>query len=167
MGDFVAYPSRWRLALIALGAIGFVVMGLWMIGTFGPPPDSRRYSSGFVTMIGWISIIFFGFCGVIAIKRMLNSDEDVRINSFGIKSRSWSEQTIPWNEITDISTWSYKGQKTILLKLRDPSQFPGRGIGAMMAKANRAIIDADVSISMTGTDRSYDEAMRAIHQFMR
>ena len=167
MEDFVAYPSRWRLAFMALGSALFVVAGLWLIGAFGPLSESSDHSPILLTVTGWISIIFFGLCGVIAIKRMLNSDEVVRISSSGIISRLWSDQMIPWSEITNVSTWSHQGQKVIILKLRDPARFPGKSFSAMVAKANRLIMDADVSISMTGTDRSYDEAMTAIYQFTR
>ncbi len=38
MDDFVAYSSRWRLALLVLLGIAFVVTGAWIVGFFGPPP---------------------------------------------------------------------------------------------------------------------------------
>lgn len=166
MPDFVAHSSRWKLVLMLLGAVMFVVIGLWMVGLFGQPPESRRYSTGFLVLIGWACILFFGLCGGIIAKRLFSAGEDeVRISASGIRSRSWSDDMIPWSEITEISTWNSNGQSVIVLKLRDPSRYPGKGMVAMLAKANRAMTGGDVHISMTGTDRSFDEAMAAVRYF--
>lgn len=167
MQEFVAYPSRWRLILMALGAVLFVVAGLWMIGLFGPPPESRRYSAGILMVIGWISILLFGGIGVAIIKRMFSTQEQVRITTQGIFTRDWSDDMIPWSEIIDVSTWSSNGQSMVVLHLRDPSRFPGRGMLAKLAKANKMLTGGDIHISMTGTDRSFDEAMQAIRHYWR
>ena len=53
----------------------------------------------------------------------------------------------------------------IVLQLRDPGRFPGRGLAAVLAKANRELTGGDISISLTGTDRTTEEALRAINQF--
>lgn len=165
MGDFVAYPSRWRVSLLALLSVGGVVMGLWMIGIFGAPPQSIRYPSGFTVAIGWICAVFFSLCGVLWIKKLFDISEQLQIGSIGIHSARWSDQTIPWAEITDVTTWRYKGQKVIVLHLRNPAAFPSRGLRAILAGTNRMLSGGDVCISLTGTDRTYDEAMAAIARF--
>ena len=40
-----------------------------------------------------------------------------------------------------------------------------RGLAAKLAFLNRKLTGGDISISMTATDRSYDEAMAAIEHF--
>lgn len=167
MGDFVAYASKWRIALLILLSAGFVSIGLWMAAIIGPMPTSHRYSPAFMFVIGWLSIIFFGFCGVVAIKRFFDTGEQLRIGSSGVRVRTWSDQTIPWTEITNVTIWSYKRQRTIILHLRDPSLYPGRGAVALMTKANRALTGGDIGISLIGSDRSFDEAMAAIEQYRR
>jgi hypothetical protein len=155
------------LALLAAGAAVFVGLGLWMSGLFGPPPASHRYSAPLVAAIGWFAVLFFGLCGAVAIKRMFDSREQLRIGPSGIRYASWSEQTIPWSEIIDVTTWSHRGQSAIVLHLRSPACFPGRGLAAALAGANRGLTGGDISISLTGTDRSFDEAMSAIAQLRR
>ncbi|MDR7156394.1 hypothetical protein J2W40_003235 [Sphingobium xenophagum] len=162
MGDFIAYPSKWRIALLAHLSAGFVVIGLWMIGFFGPIPSSRRYSAIMVFVMGWVCTAFFGFCAVAVVTRLFTSGEDLRIGPTGIKVRSWSDQTIPWSEIADVTTWK---DKSIILHLRNPSLFPGRGAGAMMTRFNRMITGGHVDVMLAGSDRSFDEAMDAITQF--
>ncbi len=167
MEDFIAYPSRTRVVLLGLGAAAFVALGLWMTGIFGAPPDSHRYSASTIFALGWICVVFFGLCGAAAIKKLIDAGEQLRIGRSGIRSTPWSDQTIPWSEITDVTTWSHRRQNMIILHLRDPSRFPGRGIGAMLAGANRRLTGGDIWISMTATDRSFEEAMSAIAQFRK
>lgn len=164
MDDFVAYPSRWKIALILLGGLVFVGLGLWMTGVFGPPPASHRYSPELVRLIGWVAVVFFGLCCVIGAGRLFDRREQLRIGRDGIRARHWSDQTIPWTEIVDITTWSYRRQTSIILHLRDRSLFPGRGVAALLAGANRGLTGGDVTLSLTGTDRTTEEALAAIER---
>jgi hypothetical protein len=165
MDDFVAYPSRSRVALLTLGSAAFVVAGLWMGGVFGPPPSSSRYSPEFLFAIGWVSVVLFGLCGVMWIRRLFDGREQLRIGSAGIHAAHWSDQTIPWSEIVDVTTWSYRGQKAIVLHLRDRNRFPGRGIAGALASVNRNLTGGDITISLTGTDRRIDDALSSIERF--
>ncbi len=165
MDDFVAYPSRWRIALLLLGTWAFVALGLWMLGAFGPPPTSGRHSPGFVLVIGWSAVVFFGFCGVMWIRRFFDGREQLRIGPAGLRTVQWSEQTIPWSEIADVTIWSYKRQKAIILHLRDRSRFPGRGVAAVLSGANRSMTGGDISISLTGTNRTFADALSSIERF--
>lgn len=165
MDDFVAVPARKKIVPLILGCAGFVGLGLWMTGAFGPPQASDRYWSDLILMIGWSSVVFFGLCGVLWSLRLFDSGERLRIGADGIRSKSWSNQTIPWEEIVDVTTWSSRGQNVIVLHLRDPAQFPGRGLAAMLADANRSLTGGDISISLTGTDRTFAEAVLALKQF--
>jgi hypothetical protein len=165
MGDFVAYNSRWRVALMFLGTVGFVALGMWMVGAFGEVPSSRRHSASFTIGIGWLCILFFGLCGVAIVKKFFDDRAQLQIGPSGIRWQPWSDHLIPWSEITDVTTWSYKHQKAIILHLNNPDRFPGRGLTAKLAGANRMLTGGDISISLTGTNRSHEDAMAAIAHF--
>ena len=165
MEGFVAHNSRWRVMIIVLGAVGFVCLGLWMVGTFGEVPASRRHSAGYMIGLGWLCIIFFGFCAIAGAKRLFNEKPQILIGPAGIVWTPWSEQLIPWSEISDVTTWSYRGQSAIILHLRESSRFPGRGLSQRLAGVNRKLTGGDIAISLTGTDRTYADAMSAIEQF--
>jgi len=117
-----------------------------------------------VEAIGWISILFFGFCGISWARKLFSAGEVLRIGSAGIRWTRWSGDTIPWSDISDVTVWSYNKQRSIILHLRDPALFPGRGILAWAAGANRALSGGDIALSLTATDRSFDDAM-AIARF--
>lgn len=167
MKEFVAYPSRWRIALLALAAAAFVALGLWMGGAFGSSPVSRRYPPIEIFAIGWVSVLFFGLCGAVAMRKLFETSEQLRIGTAGVRSAAWSDQTIPWSEISDVTTWRYNRQKAIILHLRDPARFPRSGLGSRFSGVNRKLTGGDVAISLIGTDRSFNEAMSAIAHFRR
>jgi hypothetical protein len=162
--DFVAYPSRWRTALYSLGSLGLAVTGLWMVGAFGDPPTAR-YPPIVVTLVGVLSVIFFGACAVLWANRLFVTAEQLRIGREGVRWTSWSDSTIPWSEISKITTWKYKSQKLIILHLYNPSLFPGRGTVAMFAGVNRKLTGGDVALALTGTDRSVEDALAAVRVF--
>lgn len=159
--DFVAKPSPWRFALIAVGALGFVVAGFWIIGAFGSGPNRGG------SWIGWIAIFFFGLCAVVAGKRAMETEDMLRMGASGIWFRPHSDDVIPWSEIKRVSSWEFRGSKSILLELHHPERYPAAGIAAALASANRSMTGADVAITLTGTDRSFEEAMTEIEGYMR
>jgi hypothetical protein len=165
LSDFVAYPSRLRIILLTLGSIAFVGIGCWIAGAFGPPPASHRYPAIVLTIVAWTCIVFFGICAVAWIAKLFDAREQLRIGSAGIRYAAWSDRTVPWSEIIDVTTWTFKRQKMIILHLRDAARFPGRGLAARMARANRMLTGGDIAISLTGLDRDCDDALLAIANF--
>ncbi|WP_354073595.1 STM3941 family protein [Brevundimonas sp. 1080] len=165
MNDFVAYTSRSRIvSLVARGLI-FVTLSLWLIGVFGTPPDSRRYSPVLTPFIGWGGLLFSVTATALWLRNFFERREMVRIGPAGIMVRWWSADTIPWNEITEIAPLEINGVKSISLKLRDREQYPPRGLGALLARGDRLVTGGDVTISLSATDRRQFEALVAIDQF--
>jgi hypothetical protein len=150
---------------MALGAIGFVLLGMLMVGAFGPPPMSSRYSPAVTFYIGCVWILFSALFAVLNGRRLFETGEVLRIGRNGIYWKRWSHETIPWPEISEVITWSSSGQKFIVLHLKNPAQFPGSGVLGMLAAPNRALAGGHVQIFLTATDRSFGEAMAAIARF--
>lgn len=165
MDEFVAYPSRIKIAVLVLGCVGFVALGVWFTGLLVPPPGTGRYSTEVVVLVGWVTILLFLGAGVVWVKRLFERREQLRISQMGIQAARWSDATIPWSEITDVTTWTGHGQTVIVLHLQDPARFPGRGLAAATAAANRSFTGGDISISLAGTDRTAIDALSAIEQF--
>src|SRR5438132_1378818 len=150
MEDFVAYDSRWFSAFLLLMAGAIFLSGLWMGGLFGTVPHSDRE----IFLVGWCFVLFSGFCGFELIKEFLDPSETLRIGQHGVRVANWSEDTIPWSEITRVTTWRGK-QRLIVLHLRNPDRFPGRRWAAFIAAANRPWTSGDISFRLDGTDRSF------------
>ena len=167
MDEFVAYPSRWRRVLLAIVAVVFVLFGFMMVGAFGPLSDPAANPPAVILVFGWLAIVFFGFCGVVWIARLFDTAEQLRIDAMGVRYAAWSRAMMPWQDITNVTIWSSNRQRTLVLHLRDPARYPGKGLAALFATINRKLTGGDVSISLTGTDRSFDDALSAIAHFRR
>lgn len=165
MKEFVASASRWRIALLVLASLAFIAIGVWLIGTFGEVPVSTRHSATENNFIGSACIILGVIGAVSMIPELLTGGEILRVGPTGVHYRRWSKQFIPWSQIKEVTTWSYKRQSVIALHLIEPGTFPGRLIPGLFAKANRWLSGGDIQISLVGTDQSLDEALSAIEHF--
>jgi hypothetical protein len=163
--ELTANYSPWRMAFILLGAAVFVVLGFWMIGLFGEVPHNRRWPAEIVQIVGWLSIVFFGACAIIGVPRLFNADLQLRVSEHGIYWKPWSDDTIPWHEIRDVRVWEYRRQKAIVLCLEHPERYPSKSLLGKLAALNRGLMGGDVSISLTGMNRSFGEAFATIQEF--
>lgn len=165
MEDFVAYQSRWSLAFQLLMIVAVFLSGLLMLGVFGPPPHSGRA----IFVIGWCFVLFSCFSGFVTINDFLDPSEQLSIGPNGIRFADWSEDTIPWSEITRVTIPDlrmYRGnRKVIVLYLRNPDRFSGRGWTAFIAAANRPATGGDIPLRLDGTNRSFKDAISAIQRF--
>lgn len=158
---FEAYISRWRSALLALGAFAFVAAGLWLVGAFGPPPSNR----GTVWASGWVAIVLFGLFGLGWSRRLFQSGLEMRIDGSGVYWRRWSDQTIPWSAVERIAMNEMRNQRFVSLFLKDPKAFPSTTILGRSARFNKTLGFGDIALSPMGSDKSFDEMMAAVERF--
>lgn len=162
MQEFVANYSRWRLALMLLGSVGFVVDGMWLAGAFGPPqgisgPPLEN------EIWGWICIVFFGASTLAILKLLMDGGVKLRV---GISGIYFAKEMLTWSEITEVGSYQVKQTRMITLKLRDPKRMTKTAISKMLASINRVGFGCwDCYISLGGTNRSFKEAMAAIEHF--
>lgn len=156
---FVARNSKARLALLFVGALAFVVAGAWVVGLFGPPPRPDRI------WVGWACMLFFGLCAGFAVPRFFEDGDEIVIDANGLFWRRRSPATIPWSAVRGWRVGQVRNQRFICIGLRDPSQFPPTGIGALLGGLNRNMGFGDVTLSATGTDKSFDQMLFAMEQW--
>jgi hypothetical protein len=155
--EFIARTSMWRLLLLILGSMAFVIGGAWIAGLFGTSPSDRIW-------VGWMSMVFFGACAAVGFVRLLNPGDDIVVNAFGIRWRSWGDQPIPWSAIDRIEERSVRRQRFLSLYLNDPERHPPpRGLG--LQAFNRRMGFGDISITTAGTTKSHKQLMEAIERF--
>lgn len=157
---FVARNSPLKTAPLVLGAILFVVAGLWMVGLFGGthPP--------LITVVGWVAIIFFGLCGIIGATRLFDRGEVIRIDANGIRYSRFSPDTILWQQVRAVSEFRIERQRFVGLQLTDPSAHRrASGLDAALSGANRFAGYGDVVLATTGTDARYDELSAIVRHY--
>ena len=165
MDEFIARVSPLRVVLLSGACLMFMVVGLWMAGLFGEPPSSRRFSPDLGVAIGWITAAFCGLALFATARQVFGEREILVLNTQGLRTSQWSNQTIPWTDFEDVSTWSHRGSTSIILHLRNASLFPGSGLHGFLAGANRSLTGGDIAITMTSSDKSVGETLAAIQHF--
>lgn len=155
---FVARNSPVRVLLLAALSAGFVAIGLWMIGAFGPEPDAPQW-------VGWLSIVFFGPCTLLILARLFEPSEQLRIDREGIRWRQWSNDPIPWSAVRAIEQASVHSQKFLCLHLDHPERYRSKRALGRLGGANRALGFGDIPLSVTGTDRNFRELVDAVARF--
>lgn len=142
MQEFETQNSKGKFLLLLLGASAFVAIGLWFL--LSPETFSDDYSGSMITIIGWASVLFFGFCGLIGIGQLFNSSPKIRADRSGLFAASLSKETIPWSVIRDIEFMSMNaGANTIeyaILKMsaEDANQIRFSKVYELTKGANRA-----------------------------
>lgn len=179
---FEANISRARTMRFLLISVVFVAIGVFLIARPAALTDDRspghrdRGPIGLVEMFGvspttayqgfgWLCIAFFGLLAVVWGRRLFASGVELRIDAEGIYWNRWSDQVIPWSAIKQIAVRVTGRQRFACLFLHDPSAYPSRTALGVIKRLTRTGKYGDISLTITDTDRSFDEMMAAIDQF--
>ncbi|MBT0956126.1 hypothetical protein IV417_01900 [Alphaproteobacteria bacterium KMM 3653] len=136
MGDQRFFASRWMTGILALGALGFVVLSGVLIVV-----------QPFTAVIAALGLGFFGLCLVIALWRLFDPRPVAEITGQGVKI--WQYPLVPWAELTDVQVIRFQGQMMIVLSVADPETFiaslsaPRRAL----ARANAALVPGQVFLA--------------------
>jgi hypothetical protein len=155
-----------RAVLLLLISLVFVVGAVWLLMLEGddasPDPGRHRWAYPWIM---WGAIIFFGPCALFLARAIFDRRSQVTISRYGIRYRRWSRSEIPWSEITSAEVKFYRGNSFVTLHLRDPGRYPGHGILAWLAGANRAMGFGDLVIATATLDHSAEEILAAIERY--
>jgi hypothetical protein len=113
----VIYPSRAKMALVLLGSIVFVVIGVW-IGTLR---IERVVPILEVIVATYIGVPFFGACGLYAAYRLAIRRPALQIDSSGITdtSSALGAGRLLWDEVDHVVLYKYYGQSMLGVIPRD------------------------------------------------
>lgn len=151
--------SPWKMLLLLLGSLAFVAAGWWMTGATA---GTSRQSVGTIHFFGWASIIFFGFCALVAVRQLVTfRGPVVTFSPRGIRDIRVSSDTIPWTAVRSINTWSHKGTRIMVLGLHpgEEEKLVLSAITRMTRSANKALGADGLSIASTGMKMSHDRLM--------
>lgn len=127
------------MVLAIAGAVLFVLLGFWLIAKrheITRPIDSPL----FISVIGVIAILFFGFIGIVAFRKITTQSDGLIISSKGItdNSSAISAGFIPWEDITAVTETAVANQNFVNIVLKDPEAFIASQKSAFKRKAMTA-----------------------------
>ena len=129
--------SKGKLIIILLLSIIFFAIGLWFIIS---PPEMKNSNFDIPTLF-WVSgvalILFFGFCGVVIIKKLRDKTPGLIIDKSGIidNSRGIPAGHIPWKDIVQIKSMKVFTQNFLIIIVRHPDIYINRQTKAPLKKA--------------------------------
>jgi hypothetical protein len=165
--------SKKKIALLLLGASAFVAAGIWMLSLDGASIQSRRGFNDPAHMrgLGLVSIVFFGSCGLFALKKLFDGKPALVFNNSGIvnNTSSVSAGFIPWSEIIGAEIFEIQKQKLLIVKVRNPQEYIARGgsLKRTLNKANYKMVGSPISISPVGLEINFSELVSLFDQYQR
>lgn len=159
MTTLIIRSSRRKYVLLLIGVVGFVVLGMFIVGH----PRPNRPSD---VWLGWAMIIFFGSGIPIFIWQLLDNRPRLVIDERGVRDRTLGVGVIPWSEITGAYVQSIHGNDFICLELRTPELWV-RKLSRMkraMVSANRALGFTPLFLNLSGVNARTDEVLELIRK---
>ena len=143
MEEIKIYHSLWRMLLLILGSILFVLGGIYVL---------HMHKNVFHLVVGWSSIVFFGCGGIVLLwsflKERLFDQPHLTINDEGISYRG-------------MKTWHYK-PVVELQKMENASI-----LGRLFRSMNICLINAQESISVVDISMKADELCHLLNQRLK
>ena len=119
--------SRAKVLLLAAGSLTFVALGFWLLTI--NLSDQRAFgpfrSPLLIRGTGLASICFFGWCGVIAIRKLFDAKPGLIFNNSGLvdNSSGLAVGLIPWAEITGMQIYEIQNQRFITIFVSNPERY--------------------------------------------
>ncbi|GAB3296953.1 STM3941 family protein [Hymenobacter tenuis] len=150
--DLIYYNSRWRYALLTLGGLAFVTMGVWMIvadGKWG---------------MGLVAIAFFGMCAVVSAWQFFDTRPRLQISDEGILDRTLGVGMIPWADIQDAYVQSINHEYFICLHLHNEQAYINRlpPLKRKLANLNPGLGFTALSVNLSGVDINPEQVLEYI-----
>lgn len=119
--------SKMKLFLLLLLSIAFIVTGVLFI-LYPDVIASSRRDPMYISVIGYVCVVFFGLCFVAIGSRMFSKKQGLVIDKHGMTDNSSASSAglIAWSDIESIRVLKIYNQKMILLKVSNPMDYINR-----------------------------------------
>ena len=159
--------SKKKIILMLIGALAFVAIGLWFV--ISPPTISNSYWGNPTKMAiaGYSSIVFFGLCAFVLIKKLPDNKPGLIIDQTGLTDNSSgvSAGQILWTDIENISVIEIHSQKLIMLQVTNPQDYIDKQTSSFkrkMMQLNYKMYGTPLSITSNGLKISFDELLSTL-----
>ena len=163
--------SKTKMLLLIFGTLAFVGIGLWMISLDAAHIESQRRFNNplFVHGLGYVSIVFFGLCGIIVMKKLFDKKPGFILSNTGITDNSsgFSAGFVAWNEIIGFDVYQTHNQKMLVVLLKNPEKYIeiGSSIRRTLIKASYKMSGSPVVITSSSLKINFDELLKSCNEY--
>jgi hypothetical protein len=171
--EIIIKLSKMKIGLLLLAASAFVAAGIWMLSLDDASIQSRRRFNDpvYVRGLGIVSIVFFGACGLVALKKLFDKRPGLVFNNSGIvdNASSISAGFIPWSEVLGAEIFEIQKQKMLIIKVRNPQEYIARGssLKRILNKANYKMVGSPIFIPSNALEIKFSELTSLFDQYQR
>ena len=156
--------SRIKTFFLLLGAVGFVIGGIWM--------TMASDTNLFEKIVGGISVLFFGAGIPIGIKKFITNESALELSKrcLIIEPRSNKKYVLPWEKITGFEEIRIKGAKIILIKVSNPKDWINQETNTIkrkMMQFNFNSYGTPFNITSSGLKISHKKLLELLNDFKR
>lgn len=163
--EIVISHSKVKITFSALGSLLFVIGGAWLLGI---AIRNSEIESIILAAIGVAAILFFGMILIYLLGRLSDHSPGLLINSQGIFDRSSAVAVglIPWEEITDLSVKTARGQSFLTIHVRHPERFTNEGswLKRMLLRGNQRFYGSPIYISSNTLEVNFSQLVTIVEQ---
>lgn len=165
--------SKTKMTAMGAACLLFVALGVGLMLTDEPIPFfPKGFDSALVSnVVGGVAVAFFGLCGVLIGRKLLDHRPGLVIDHAGIldNSSGLSAGAIPWLDILGFYEYTIQGQKMVAVKLRDPEKYIARGHSMAQAvrRANYKLCGSPVTFAAGGLQIEHEALLQVLQDAAR
>ena len=155
--------------MLFVACLVFVVIGLWFAispGTFVTTIIRNRSA---ISVGGFLSIVVFGFFGVVVLKKIFDKRPGLIISEQGITDNSSgvSAGFIPWSDITAIKEKAVATQRFLNVIVKNPQEYIEKqrsGFKRKIMQKNYDMFQMPIGISTNALKISHEELKQILKE---
>jgi hypothetical protein len=161
----VVYPRRWKMALLACGALGFVLAGLVIGYAAGWRPN---LATAIATYVG---VPFFGYCFLYLLFRLAIRKPSVVVSAEGVLDNATAVGAgmIRWEEVREVRATSFGAQRMVAIVPKDEAAILARQNPArrFLMRTNKRLAGYVVCIPENTLPMTREELLEEIKRYRR
>lgn len=159
------YPSTTRLLLITIGALAFVIGGIFMsVQSLTVEGEIRTL------IIGILATAFFGLCLIYCVAKLFARKPALVLDNSGVydNASAVSAGFIAWNDIKIATSSEFRNQRTLAIAVTDPEALLTRisGFKRLAMRANIKLNGQPVNLPQAMLPIKVDELEKEINHMV-
>ena len=164
--------SKTKVILLIFGAIVFVTLGILMLTVDTSQLSNRVTTSpAYIYTIGGSAIIFFGWAGIVGLRKFIDKTPGILLNHEGISinSSGVAIRFVPWDDVERIGVSKVRGQKFVSVFVRNLDKYINYGnfLNRLINKANVKMVGTPINISTNSLKISHDKLLQLIQEYFK